>query len=290
MEDKIDLIPIEGFDGYFVNGDGTVYSTRQGVRKRVIPLKKPNGVMYVQLYRFGVKKQVHLHRVVAESFIHNPSNLKYVLFRDGDKENCHVENLYWSHNRKSIPKGKWMPVPMLKGVYMTKGGHVRIGDQVLETFKHSDGNLRVQIPGVGLKAVGLLHAITFPTVDKKKPKAKRKILSENQVSMIKAEYKPRKVTMNMLSAKYHISISAIRDIISGRSWAEVKPHAIAELELKVISIPQEAFILLKQWIPIKAKKNDFISIILYASKNAKGMSFKIEEKDDFVAIYRVDKK
>ena len=290
MEKILDLMPIDGFDGYFVNGDGSVYSNKQGAVRQVSVLKKPFGLWYVQLYIHTVKYQRPVHRLVAEAFIPNPDGLRFVVFKDGNKDNYHVENLMWHHNRKHIPKGKWVPVPGLNGVFITKNGDVRMGDRALDIIKHSDGNPRVQIPGIGIKAVGLLLAMAFPVIDKKKVKAKRKILTEDQVAKIKAEYRPREVTLNALSSKYGVSLSTIRDIVIGRSWAEIKPSIIENIEIKTISVPQKALILLKQWIPIRVKVTEFIPIILYASKTIKGASFQFQEDDGFVIITRTDKK
>lgn len=41
-----------------------------------------------------------MHRAVAECFIDNPNNYKYVHFKDNNYKNISVDNLYWSKYRK----------------------------------------------------------------------------------------------------------------------------------------------------------------------------------------------
>jgi hypothetical protein len=56
-------------------------------------------------------KTEYVHRLVAETFIPNPLELKYVIFKDGNKTNVNVNNLEWSdtlkvtgvsHNKQSL--------------------------------------------------------------------------------------------------------------------------------------------------------------------------------------------
>ena len=39
---------------------------------------------------------------MAESFIKNPNNLPYVLFKDGNCNNLYFENLYWSKHKSDL--------------------------------------------------------------------------------------------------------------------------------------------------------------------------------------------
>lgn len=74
--------------GYYVFRDGVVYNW-YGHKMSVCP--DPQG--YLKLKLAG--RHVKLHRVVAECFVPNPWYKPHVCFRDGNKNNCHADNLYW---------------------------------------------------------------------------------------------------------------------------------------------------------------------------------------------------
>lgn len=73
--------------------DGNKYTVESYVLKAWIT--KDNCCrVHMRLGSRQVFKQVH--RIVAETFIPNPANLKYVLHKDGNNLNNHVNNLEWS--------------------------------------------------------------------------------------------------------------------------------------------------------------------------------------------------
>lgn len=62
----------------------------------------PNGYYRVTLAKNGKKVQKYLHRLLAEHFISNPLNLPQVNHKDGNKQNCALENLEWVSVRDNV--------------------------------------------------------------------------------------------------------------------------------------------------------------------------------------------
>ena len=97
---------VDIFENYKIYEDGRILSKSRIVdagirgvyRKKdciLVPNRTDNGYRRVQLRVGGKPVDKYIHRLVAENFLRNPQNLKYVRHIDGDKDNNHVDNLMW---------------------------------------------------------------------------------------------------------------------------------------------------------------------------------------------------
>lgn len=95
------LVPIDGFDGYLVSSDGSVYGckTNKGFRsvyRKLRPSTDAKGYLGLTLCGNGGKRRkVRIHRLIAEVFIPNPKSLPCVRHLDGSRTNNSVCNLSW---------------------------------------------------------------------------------------------------------------------------------------------------------------------------------------------------
>ena len=103
---SIRIKPIKDFIGYFISDEGKVYcNLGKGNRNRnkTVPLYeiKPrytkNGYARVCMRQSSTNKRVdkYVHRLVAEYFIPNPFNKKYVNHKNCDRGKNHYTNLEW---------------------------------------------------------------------------------------------------------------------------------------------------------------------------------------------------
>lgn len=110
-------LPVVGYEGYYeVSDKGNVRSVPRfdgcHVHKKYHTLaQRDNGHGYkiVNLWKDNKGKFFYVHRLVAEVFIPNPSNLPQVNHIDENKANNCVENLEWcnnSYNNRYGTKGK----------------------------------------------------------------------------------------------------------------------------------------------------------------------------------------
>lgn len=102
----MNILPIEDYDGYFIADNGKVYcNLGKGNRDRnkrtsmyeVFPRFAKNG--YTRIYARNTKsnkrKDLYIHRLVAEHFISNPENKKYVNHINCIRSDNRIENLEW---------------------------------------------------------------------------------------------------------------------------------------------------------------------------------------------------
>lgn len=108
---------IKGYEGlYQVSNTGKVLSVERvhlvnekhrrytrAIGGKEIKSKKDNcGYINVALHKDGERKIYKVHRLVAEAFIPNPYNKKYVNHIDENKENNCSENLSWIDFKENI--------------------------------------------------------------------------------------------------------------------------------------------------------------------------------------------
>lgn len=88
---------VVGYEGlYKVSNLGRIRSLKSN--KIIKPYKKRNGYLRAYLSR----KNVYIHRVVAQAFIPNLQNKEEVNHKDLDKTNNNVENLEWCTKRENM--------------------------------------------------------------------------------------------------------------------------------------------------------------------------------------------
>lgn len=97
---------IKGYGGlYQVSNLGNVKSLKFGKERILKPGKKPTGYLIVILCDNGRRSTIHIHRLVAEAFIHNPLNFPQVNHKDENPSNNRADNLEWCDSSYNINYG-----------------------------------------------------------------------------------------------------------------------------------------------------------------------------------------
>lgn len=73
--------------------------------KMLKPIIHQNGYLVVSLSKNNKQKIYSIHRLVAQTFISNPNNYKYINHKDEDKTNNQVDNLEWCDNKYNLNYG-----------------------------------------------------------------------------------------------------------------------------------------------------------------------------------------
>lgn len=105
---------IKDFEGYYkISNFGIIKRIeRIQVRKNgwtntlseqvVTPNLTPKGYLRIQLTKDGIKKNIFIHRLVAEAFVPNPENKEYVNHINGDKQDNYYKNLEWVTSSENL--------------------------------------------------------------------------------------------------------------------------------------------------------------------------------------------
>lgn len=94
--------PIAHFENrYLISPDGVAMNLANNTP--LTPIRNPNGYLKVGLADGkGGHKQLSLHVLVAKHYLPNPYGYDQVNHKDGNKENCSVENLEWCSCQQNI--------------------------------------------------------------------------------------------------------------------------------------------------------------------------------------------
>lgn len=96
---------IQEYPNYYVTEDGKIISTKRvagrdgkgmcTTHKELSVLHNHKGYCMVNLTKDKQSKTRYIHRLVAQAYLENPSNLPQVNHKDGNKDNNHYTNLEW---------------------------------------------------------------------------------------------------------------------------------------------------------------------------------------------------
>lgn len=91
---------ITNYPGYKITRNGQVWSEKS---KRFLKLRSDRGYLRIYIYGLnGIRRNVRIHRLVAETYLPNPNNLKTVNHIDGNKSNNDVSNLEWLSHKDNM--------------------------------------------------------------------------------------------------------------------------------------------------------------------------------------------
>ena len=151
---------IDGFPGYEVASDGTVWSRRtsRGMRsefRAMVGRRDAKGYLGVVLCAEGYRRRsVRIHRLVAEAFIPNPDGLPCVRHMDGDPGNNDVSNLAWGtyadNEEDKIRHGTWS----------ARYGGARLSAEDRRTIR------RLRAKGMAMDAIAQRVGVSRPTVSR----------------------------------------------------------------------------------------------------------------------------
>ena len=166
--------PVRGYVGFYeVSNFGRVRSVNRTITyidgrncfygSKLLTLKKDRyGYLKVELCKNNQKKQVLVHRLVAEAFIPNPHNLPQVNHKDEDKTNNCVWNLEWCDGKHNVNWGT-------RNERMSKNSLNKNGKTVILTTKHGIYLHEWTSVREMERQTGISHNIIYPMITKRKP-------------------------------------------------------------------------------------------------------------------------
>ena len=125
---------IENYEEYYqISSLGRIRNKKEN---RILKPSKSCGYYHISL-RYGNKKEMLIHRLVAKAFIPNPLNLSYVNHKDENKLNNNVENLEWCTAKYNNSYGKGALARNQRVIqYDLQGNAIKIWESIKEASEN----------------------------------------------------------------------------------------------------------------------------------------------------------
>lgn len=85
---------------YFISHKGLVISRDGNLLKHQIVSNQKRAAVRIFNKQYPMGKLYYVSRLLAETFIENPNNCRYVSFKDTNKDNISIDNLFWTNKIK----------------------------------------------------------------------------------------------------------------------------------------------------------------------------------------------
>ena len=108
IDGKEEWRTISRWPNYEASRSGQIRNKSTG--KVRTPVKIKGGYLTIMFYKSGKNYLEYLHRLVAETFLENPTNCLYVNHKNYNKEDNSVQNLEWCTARKNVQHSRGRPV------------------------------------------------------------------------------------------------------------------------------------------------------------------------------------
>lgn len=159
------VAPIAGYQDYFADPDGFIWSTKNKRPRTLRPFVKKSGHLQVALMKPGEKrgKSLHVHSLVLQSFAGDPPPGCECLHIDGNPANNRLENLRWGTRlenvRDSITHGT-----VARG---ERNGTAKLNAEAVSAIRsaYAGGGVSLLELGrqFGVSATAVQHVVTFKT-------------------------------------------------------------------------------------------------------------------------------
>lgn len=136
---------IKDFPNYAIDTSGRVYSFT--TRKELKPWVQRNGYLLIRLFCNGKVFPRYVHRLVGETFLDNPNNLKEMNHKDANRENNCVDNLEWS-SRSDNMKHKIYKMGHSGGYYQLRPVRCVETGEVYKSVHEAARAIKVNYTGV----------------------------------------------------------------------------------------------------------------------------------------------
>lgn len=92
--------PIEGHEDYVVSNFGNIKNIKTG--NLLVPRKTKAGYLRVHILTASRKRDMYIHRIVADAFCSKSENCDVVNHIDNNPQNNRADNLEWTTQRNNV--------------------------------------------------------------------------------------------------------------------------------------------------------------------------------------------